>query len=124
MNKKINRILVIDDDVAILEACNLILTEAGYATETAIDPGTFLHHGELPDLIVLDAILSNTDGKEICKRLKNDQRTKHIPVIMMSAHPNIQDFAKNAGADAYIDKPFNMEDLLKLVQHYFPNVAT
>ena len=72
----------------------------------------------LPDLFLIDKQLSGYDGLDICRHLKNQAHTKNIPVIMISASPNIGALSKEAGADAYIEKPFEVKDLLRLVNFY------
>ncbi len=114
------RILVVDDEPDILEFLQVILEEEGYAVVTS-DKGEFLeqlHNGGLPHLILLDVLLSGKDGREIVKYLKNQQETKHIPVIMFSAHPSAEETARRAGADDFLAKPFNIDVLLdKITQH-------
>jgi CheY-like chemotaxis protein len=77
-----------------------------------------LHNDGLPDLILLDVLLSGKDGREIVKHLKSQEETRHIPVIMFSAHPNAEKTAQAAGADDFIAKPFEMDELLAKVAHY------
>ena len=72
----------------------------------------------LPDVFLIDKQLSGYDGLDICRHLKNKGRTKNIPVIMISASPNIGSLSKEAGADAFIEKPFEIKDLLRLVNFY------
>src|SRR3982750_4402058 len=97
------QILVIDDDEAILEAFKLALTDAGFGVETSLKDGKFIQkrmsQKNLPDLIILDVLLSGYDGRDICKKLKADAKTKYIPTIMISAHPDAKKSAIEAGAD-------------------------
>jgi len=114
------RILVVDDEPDILEFLQVILEEEGYAVVTS-DKGEFLeqlHNGGLPHLILLDVLLSGKDGREIVKYLKNQQETKHIPVIMISAHPSAEETARQAGADDFLAKPFNIDALLAKIAHH------
>ncbi len=117
MSKKI---LVVDDDEGILEAFELMLTSAGYEVETSTKNGDYIGQKlkNTPDLIILDVLLSGTDGRYICKKLKSQKHTKHIPVIMISAHPDAKETAFEAGADDFIPKPFEMNDLLEKVAQY------
>ena len=113
------KILVADDDPSIVDAIQLMLEMDGYDVFTTSDGevmGQTLDHG--PDVLLLDIWMSGYDGREICKLLKNDIRTKHIPVIMLSATRDIKASAKQAGADDYIAKPFEMADLLEKVKKY------
>jgi DNA-binding response OmpR family regulator len=114
------RLLVVDDEPDILEFLQIILEEEGYEVATS-DKGEYLeqlHSGGLPDIILLDVLLSGKDGREIVKYLKSQQETKHIPVIMFSAHPSAEETARQAGADDFLAKPFEIDVLLaKIAQH-------
>ena len=115
------RILVVDDDPDILEFLEVILEEEGYAVVTS-DKGEYLHqlhNGGLPHLILVDVLLSGKDGREIVKYLKSQQETKHIPIIMFSAHPSAEETARQAGANDFLAKPFNIDDLLAKIVRYF-----
>ncbi len=120
MNKKI---LVIEDDRSILDALKLTLEYAGYDA-TLADNGEYIERlkkhskEELPDIIILDILLSGKDGRAICKALKADPATAHIPVIMISAHPRAEKSVKEAGADDFLAKPFNIPDLLALLKKH------
>ena len=70
----------------------------------------------MPDLIVLDVLLSGVDGREICKKIKHTESWKHIPVIMFSAHPSAQKNMENFGADDFIPKPFQSEKILERIE--------
>ena len=123
MSKKVKlrrRVLVVDDDEGILEAFELMLTSAGYEVETSTKNGDYFEQKlkNTPDLIILDVLLSGTNGKDICKKLKSQEHTKHIPIIMISAHPDAREIALEAGADDFIPKPFDMTDLLEKVKKY------
>jgi DNA-binding response OmpR family regulator len=112
------RILVIDDDESILEALDAFLKEEGYRTEISTKNGVYVERAlqrELPDLIILDILLSGHDGREICKKLKSDKRTRHIPVLLISAHISGEATALEAGADAFLAKPFDLDEMLEEV---------
>ena len=110
------KVLIVDDDPAILDALKIMLELEGYEIETALS-GEPLYNmkDNYPDLILLDIWLSGQDGRSICIYLKNNPATKHIPVIMISASRDVDKSAKSAGADDYICKPFEMNDLLEKV---------
>jgi len=72
----------------------------------------------LPDLILLDVLLSGKDGREIVKQLKSQEETKSIPIIMFSAHPSAEKTAREAGADDFVAKPFHIDFLLAVVAKY------
>src|SRR5581483_5634132 len=114
------KILVVDDEPDILEFLQIILEEEGFTVATT-DKGEYLeklHNGALPDLILLDMLLSGKDGRDIVKFLKSQQETMHIPVIMFSAHPSAEATARQAGADDFLEKPFHMSTLLAKIAHF------
>lgn len=111
------KILVVDDDESILDAISLILEEAGYLVHTSPKGEKTYQMVESfhPDLILLDVLMSGKDGRHICHNLKQNDSTKHIPVIMISAHPSAQQGALECGAEDFLAKPFEVEDLLTKV---------
>jgi DNA-binding response OmpR family regulator len=114
------KILVVDDEPDILEFLQEILEDEGY-TVTTTDKGEYaenLHNGGLPQLILLDMLLSGKDGREIARHLKKHDETKHIPVIMFSAHPSAEEAARLAGADDFLAKPFEIDELLAKITQY------
>lgn len=121
------RILVIDDNEGILEGFEEILKSAGYQVDTSLDGEILLQlrHASngLPSLIILDVLLSGKDGRDICKELKKYPKTRHIPVIMVSAHPHVEASIHACGADAFLKKPFEMEELLEKVAFSLQNRA-
>ena len=118
---KIKKILVVDDHPAILDAMKYVLDDAGYATEVSHTGESVAElSGELPDLIILDVLLSGRDGRDIVKALKSKESTCKIPVLMISARISAAESVKKAGADDFLAKPFSIEDLLKKIQMYLP----
>lgn len=117
--KKKKKVLVVDDNPAINEAIQLILEDAGYKVVTTTDSRKVAELiKQQPDLILLDIWMPYVDGREVCKALKADTLTKHIPVIIVSAARDTKIMAKEAGADTYIIKPFEMKKLLTKVAKY------
>jgi CheY-like chemotaxis protein len=117
MNKN-KTILLVDDNVDIVEAVQFLLEDAGYKVLTA-EKADFLETldtANLPDLIILDMLLSGKDGREVAKTLKSRNETKHIPIIMISAHPTAKETAKKSGADEFIAKPFDIDYLLEVIE--------
>lgn len=125
MENKQKKILVVDDEPDILEFLQVILQEEGYIvlTTTKGEYVEKLHDGGLPDLILLDVLLSGKDGREIVKLLKSQEETNHIPVIMFSAHPSAEKTARAAGADDFVAKPFEINHLLSTVARYLITTA-
>ncbi|OGG12677.1 hypothetical protein A3D77_04130 [Candidatus Gottesmanbacteria bacterium RIFCSPHIGHO2_02_FULL_39_11] len=111
---------VIDDDESIQDAFNVLLTTAGYKVRTSSDANYLqkLPKKKLPDLILLDVLLSGSDGREICKKLKSRKVTHHVPIIMVSANMSAGNSFKEYGADDYIEKPFEMDELLDKIKKY------
>jgi len=120
MHRTAKRLLVVDDEPDILEFLQVILEEEGYEVVTS-DKGEYLeqlHNGGLPHLILVDVLLSGKDGREIVKYLKSQAETKHIPIIMFSAHPSAEETAKQAGAEDFLAKPFEIDVLLAKIVHF------
>jgi DNA-binding response OmpR family regulator len=114
------KILIIEDDQDISDAVDLLLSSEGYKTR-AIIKGTDVYkevNKFTPDLIILDVLLSGIDGRSICEKLKKDTKTKHIPIIMISAHPTVKELVEKAGADSFIPKPFSIDILLAEVKKF------
>jgi DNA-binding response OmpR family regulator len=110
--------LVVDDDADIIDFLSDLLEMEGYnviATARADDVEKF-HQRTLPDLILLDVFLSGRDGREIVTSLKRQEETKHIPVIMFSAHAHIEATTRAAGANDFVSKPFDLDTLLTKVR--------
>ncbi|MCU0331928.1 MAG: response regulator [Ignavibacteriaceae bacterium] len=114
------KILVIDDlpeNVFILQDR---LVQEGYEVITAYDGngGIGKAYSELPDLILLDVMMPDISGFEVCKILVNDERTKHIPIILVTARAGAEDTKEGleAGAFDYIKKPFNRVELMARVK--------
>ena len=111
--------MIIEDNEDILTMLTAMLQMKGYKVSTK------LNHFEIessikelaPDAILMDMLLSGVDGREICKLLKahHDGLAK-IPVIMISAHPNAKKECLEAGADYFLEKPFDMEVFFKLIE--------
>ena len=114
------RILVIDDDPAISELVAVNLAMAGYDVSQAEDgiKGQALALQLQPDLIMVDLMLPKVDGFTVCQRLRRDERTADIPVLMLTALSQTQDRVEgfNASADDYLTKPFEVEEMLARVR--------
>lgn len=112
-----HKILIVDDDKDIAEAIKLILELEGFETQTVSDNNRIAPSIKEfnPDVILLDILLSGVDGRAICKTLKNDKHFQHIPIIMMSAYPDASKSAFEAGADAFLPKPFDADFLVEKV---------
>ena len=119
------RILIIDDDPGILEAISIILEEEGYMVDTEEKSEvSFVKINRFkPHLILLDILMSGGDGRIICRKIKNQKTTQHIPVILISAHPSAQANMIESGADGFLAKPFEVQDLLQMVSRTIPDLS-
>lgn len=113
------RILAVDDDKDILEILQFILEDSGYEVET-LEDGHFLFDKikeSNPDLIILDIMLGNMDGRDLCRNVKSKKETHNIPVILLSASHAVTDsFKQNGNPDDFIAKPFDIKVLLNSVE--------
>lgn len=113
------RVLVADDDLSIVEVLDIVLSDNGYDVLTTLQAeGIMPLLLQKPDMILLDIWMSGANGKDICIKLKNDPQTKHIPVVMFSANRDTKEIAMQAGADGFISKPFDLSELLSLVEQH------
>jgi DNA-binding response OmpR family regulator len=113
------KILIADDDPDIGDMLQLMLEDAGYDVEIQVNGHAVQHLQEpFPDLLFLDIRLSGTDGRTICRHLKSQEATHSIPIIFLSANKDTGKMARDAGADDFLSKPFDMKDLLALVEKY------
>ena len=109
-----HRILVVDDDPDIGIMIKIMLEFHGYLVDVttkgkaAID---IIRSGNF-GLLIMDMLLSGVNGVDICALIKKDKIISSLPVIMISAHPNAKEICLNAGADDFVSKPFDIEELL------------
>lgn len=115
-----NKILAIDDDTAINELIKVNLELAGYKVIQAYDgiKGFALCKQELPSLVILDVMMPDVDGFTVAKRIRQNDMTKDIPIIMLTALSQLNDKVNgfNIGVDDYLVKPFEIEELLVRVR--------
>lgn len=114
------KILVVDDEEDLLELVQYNLAKVGFQVEGVSTGEDALRRAKanLPDLILLDLLLPAVDGLEVCKRLKSDPNTAHIPVVMLTARGEDSDVVSGLeiGADDYIIKPFRTSVLIARVR--------
>ncbi|MFD0764004.1 PleD family two-component system response regulator [Mucilaginibacter lutimaris] len=113
------RILAVDDDHDILEVLQFILEDSGYKVDTLSDGHKLMDtiQENHPDLILLDIMLGNMDGRELCKEVKKQISTHKIPVIMISASHNVgTSLNQENGPNDFIAKPFDINVLLNTVK--------
>ena len=116
------KILITDDDESVQDIFRMIFEKEGYEVEVLGEANKiFENKYNTPDLFLLDRQLSGYDGLSVCKFLKGQHSTKDIPVIIVSASPDIATLATEAGANDFIEKPFEKKSLLQMVNKWMEN---
>lgn len=107
------KVFIFDDNRDILELCTLILEGVGYETKTSNTSNNIVNQISTfePDLILMDNWLPDVGGIEATQELKKHPKYKSIPVIYFSANNDIKTLAETAGAESYLSKPFDIEEL-------------
>ena len=113
-------ILVLDDDPDICIMIKMVLDYYGYDAMDAENEenATKIISSNHVDLLIMDMLLSGVDGTDICRRLKLDKETSSIPILMFSAHPTAKETCLAAGADDFISKPFEMNDMMEKISFF------
>lgn len=119
MQTRQKKILIADDDPAILEVLTLFLEDEGYQVETTHDGLTLqsFEHG-YPDVLLLDIWMSGWNGRDICRFLKSQEQTRHLPILLFSANKETEQIAQEVGADDFLTKPFDLDELLEKIERY------
>lgn len=111
------KILVVDDDSGIGEMLKTLLEFYGYkvvVTEQPEEAEEIILEKDI-DLVMLDMLISGVNGTDVCARLRNNEATANIPVLMMSALHDAGEKCREAGANDFIAKPFEMDDLIEKI---------
>ena len=115
-----NKILIVEDEEHLLALESILLTTRGYEVKGVLDGPSALESvaSMKPDLILLDIMLPVMDGYEVCRQIKANDATSHIPIVMISAKNSAEDLLKGeqAGADGYITKPFKSLRVIETIQ--------
>ena len=110
------RVLIVEDEEALIEPLKYNFTKEGYIVDTALDGEIALDKifNKPPELILLDWMLPKISGIDLCKRIRNNKETKNIPIIMLTARGEENDRIQGLemGADDYVTKPFSINELL------------
>jgi CheY-like chemotaxis protein len=111
--------MVIDDNEDILFMLQAMLRIKGYKVSIKVNMDDLEQTiSELsPDIILMDMLLSGADGREVCRKLKADPIFAAIPVIMISAHPEAKEKCFEAGANFFLEKPFEMSEIFEVVSN-------
>lgn len=115
-----HNVLVIEDDEALLKLVGEVLSKAGFLTRFARNRSEInseFNHLPLPDLVLLDVTLPDTDGFSILERIRGNQKITRMPVILMTGKSEVTDIARglSLGADGYVTKPFKISGLVAAV---------
>ena len=115
-----HRILIVEDEPSIAELIAINLTHAGYDVDRAIQTDLALHmmRDELPSLLILDWMLPGKSGVQFAKELRNNDRTRFLPILMLTAKSEESDkvLGLDSGADDYVTKPFSPKELVARVK--------
>ncbi len=113
----LKKILIFDDDEAVLEVLREVLEYANFEVKTAtVCDNVFKDIEDFkPDLILMDYILKGINGGEICHQIKSNSKTSALPVILISAYPRVLLSLGDYGSDTFISKPFDLSDLLEKI---------
>jgi len=116
MKKK--TIWICDDDVDILEICSLILRKKNYEVKTLTNCESMFEKIDQsrPDAILLDLWIPEMGGEEATYRLKANERTRDIPVILFSAHNELEAITERTKADGFVKKPFEVDELIAVME--------
>jgi two-component system response regulator MprA len=113
-------VLVVDDEAAIVDFVRLGMRYEGYRVSAATDGRSGLEMAQqlVPDVIILDVMLPDLDGLQVCQRIRAQPATAHIPILMLTAKDEVRDRVSGleSGADDYLTKPFSFEELLARVR--------
>jgi two-component system phosphate regulon response regulator PhoB len=113
---------VVEDDEDIRFIVEYILIESGYRVESSSNVRDFYKSLEIsiPDLILLDVMLPDGNGIDICRDLREKETTRDVKIIIMSAHAAEKAVLEEACSDDFISKPFDLDNLLRHVKRFFP----
>lgn len=111
---------VVEDNEDIRYIVEFFLSDYDYEVQLSANVKDFISSmkGPLPDLYLLDVMLPDGNGLEICKHIKTNERTRHTPVIIMSAHSNENEVRTEGCADDFISKPFDLHDLVSRIEKH------
>ena len=122
------KILVVDDEPAIVRLMEFILARQGHHMLIAVNGEEALQktRAHQPDLVLLDIMMPRIDGYEVARLLRADPKTAALPIIMLSAKAQTEDIRRGAevGVDAYVTKPFSPERLVQVVAEHLQRLES
>lgn len=107
------KIIILEDDRDIREICSYLFSSEGFEVNSYGTVSSFIKSTIVPDIYLLDIRLPDGNGLEVCRELKADPLYQKVPIIMMSAHLDARSVREHCDAEAFIAKPFMLDDLLK-----------
>ena len=116
------KILVVDDEIDVVEVVEMLLELEGYKVLKAYDGKEALAavEKEIPDLVILDIMMPEIDGVEVCRRFRANEKLNNVPIVMFSSKISAYDKKESfeAGADGFISKPFNARGFISGIKTY------
>ncbi|MDT0689998.1 response regulator [Salegentibacter sp. F188] len=111
------KIFLVEDDHALRELIGFLLIEKDYEVTAFSNATSFTEtiNRELPDLILMDIMLPDGNGVDLCRNIKEESETREIPVLLMSAHAN-PSMVNGSGANSFLAKPFDVEELYEHIE--------
>ncbi len=113
-------ISILEDDPAIMDIYRILLDGEGYQVNSFENVASFMASTAKADLYLLDIRLPDGNGLEVCEKLKNDPRYAAIPVLLLSAHADRPSIMESCRADAFMEKPFDIYELLNCIAALLP----
>lgn len=127
MSSAMASILIVDDEEGFLHVLKIVLQRAGFLPLTAINAteAQRIVDQQRVDLIILDDMMPGMSGSDLCIKLKADDRTRHIPILMHSAHSRLHQpgYAEKIGADGVLPKPIPPREVVERVRSFFTTAA-
>ena len=114
------KVFVFDDNADILELCTIILEDAGFEVKTSSTSNQIVDQvmACMPDIIFMDNWLPDVGGIDATRELKGHPSLKNIPVIYFTANNDVKSLAEQAGADGYLSKPFDIQELENIINKH------
>lgn len=112
-------IYILEDETGIRDALQLLLSFENYEVRSfsTIEAFHERNKNEVPDLFILDVMMPDGLGTTVCNQLKSDESTAHIPVMIMSAHAKNADVVKACNADIFVSKPFDIDEVIEIIEN-------